>query len=111
LEIERPAEFAKVWEPQHKLLTKILTACSRAGLVRKDLSPAQLTTLLNSTLTSLAQIGVFHVGNRGADLTEDHMWAWCLQAVSEPVVVKEKAARTRTPARSATSRRAKNLTG
>ncbi|MDT5137294.1 MAG: hypothetical protein QOD58_1556 [Mycobacterium sp.] len=111
LEIERPAEFAKVWEPQHKLLTKILTACSRAGLVRKDLTPAQLTTLLNSTLTSLAQIGVFHAGNRGADLSEDDMWAWCRQAVSQPIEVKQKTVRTATPARPATTRRTKNLTG
>jgi AcrR family transcriptional regulator len=98
LEIERPAEFAKVWEP-------------RAGLVRKDLTPAQLTTLLNSTLTSLAQIGVFHAGNRGADLSEDDMWAWCRQAVSQPIEVKQKTVRTATPARPATTRRTKNLTG
>ena len=64
LEIERPADFAKIWEPHQKLLTKILTACSRAGLVRKDMTPAQLTTLLNSTLIALAQIGVFHLGSR-----------------------------------------------
>ena len=31
LEIERPADFAKIWEPHQKLLTKILTSCSRAG--------------------------------------------------------------------------------
>lgn len=110
LEIERPDDFAKVWEPQQKLLTKILTSCSRAGLVRKDLSPAQLTTLLNSTLTALAQIGVFQVGTRGAELTEDDMWAWCRQAVSPPeAVTKPKAARAKATGRSAGAR--KKLTG
>lgn len=39
LEIERPDDFAKVWEPHLKLLTKILTSCARAGLVRTDLTP------------------------------------------------------------------------
>ncbi|EHI10514.1 TetR/AcrR family transcriptional regulator [Mycolicibacterium thermoresistibile] len=99
LEIERPADFAKVWEPQQKLLTKILTACSKAGLVRTDLTPAQLTTLLNSTLTALAQIGVFGGDTRGAELTEDDMWAWCKQAVSPPAQAeKPKAARSKTAA-------------
>lgn len=109
LEIERPDEFAKVWEPQLKLLTKILTSCSRAGLVRKDLSPAQLTTLLNATLTSLAQIGVFNVGSRGADLTEDDMWAWCKQAVSPPAATKPKPAKARGTQRASSAR--KKLTG
>jgi AcrR family transcriptional regulator len=114
LEIERPAEFAKVWEPQQKLLTKILTSCSRAGLIRKDLTPAQLTTLMNATLTSLAQIGVFNVGTGGADLSEDDMWAWCRQAVSPPdTAAKPKASKAGASGRStgrSTSAR-KKLTG
>src|SRR5581483_729483 len=105
LEIERPADFAKVWEPLQKLLTRILTDCSRAGLVRKDLSPAQLTALLNATLTSLAQIGVFQVGTRGANLTEDDMWAWCRQAVSPPAVDKTKTGTAKTTRRPASGRR------
>src|SRR4029078_8614629 len=91
LEIERPADFAKIWEPHQKLLTKILTSCSRAGLVRKDLTPAQLTTLLNSTLSALAQIGVFHLGVKGAELTEDQLWAWCLQALTPPAAAKPRS--------------------
>lgn len=63
-------------------MTKILTACARDGLVRDDLTPAQLTTLLNTTLTALAQIGVFHLGGKSTKLTEDQLWAWCKQAVS-----------------------------
>ena len=39
LEIERPDDFAKVWEPHLKLLTKIITSCSRAGLVRDGPDP------------------------------------------------------------------------
>ena len=93
LEIERPADFAKIWEPHQKLLTKILTACSRAGLVRKDMTPAQLTTLLNSTLIALAQIGVFHLGVKGAELTEDQLWAWCLQALTPPAGAKTQGHR------------------
>ncbi|ORW01230.1 TetR/AcrR family transcriptional regulator [Mycobacterium kyorinense] len=112
LEIERPADFAKIWEPHQKLLTKILTTCARAGLVRKDLTPTQLTTLLNSTLTSLAQIGVFQVGSRGADLSEDDMWAWCKQAVSPPAAsTKPKAVRAKTTQRQSSTRRVKKLTG
>jgi AcrR family transcriptional regulator len=113
LEIERPADFAKIWEPHHKLLTKILTACSRAGLVRKDLTPAQLTTLLNSTLTSLAQIGVFHLGGKGAELTEDQLWAWCSQAISPPTDAKPKTLRAKAAAapKAPAARGVKKLTG
>lgn len=111
LEIERPADFAKIWEPHQKLLTKIVTACSRAGLVRNDLTPAQLSTLLNSTLTALAQIGVFHLGVKGAELTEAQLWAWCKQAVSPPVDEKPKPARARTTTRATPARKSTKLTG
>jgi AcrR family transcriptional regulator len=109
LEIERPEDFAKVWEPHLRLLTKILTACARAGLVRNDLTPAQLTTLLNTTLTALAQIGVFNLGGAGTKLNEDQLWAWCKQAVSPPDEVAKPA--TKTNARRPTAGRSKKLTG
>jgi AcrR family transcriptional regulator len=105
LEIERPADYAKIWDPHQKLLTKVLTACSRAGLVRNDLTPKQLSTLLNSTLIALAQIGVLDLGVKNAVLTEDQLWAWCKQALTSPPAVKvvkttpAKAAPRRTPAR------------
>jgi len=111
LEIERPADFAKVWEPHLKLLTRILTSCTRAGLVRTDLTPAQLTTLLNTTLTALAQIGVFHLGGKGSKLSEDQLWAWCKQAVTPPVADnKARPARKAAP-RTTSGRRVKKLTG
>ncbi|OBG91871.1 TetR family transcriptional regulator [Mycobacterium sp. E3251] len=112
LEIERPDDFAKVWEPHQKLLTKIITSCARAGLVRTDMTPAQLTTLLNTTLTALAQIGVFHLGGgKGPKLTEDQLWAWCKQAVTPPIAgVKARPARKAGP-RTAPTRRVKKLTG
>ena len=111
LEIERPADFAKIWEPHQKLLTKIITSCSRAGLIRNDLTPAQLTTLLNSTLTALAQIGVFHLGVKGAELSEDQLWAWCRQALMPPEDAKPRATRTKSPSRTSGVRRAKQSTG
>ncbi|BBX03715.1 TetR family transcriptional regulator [Mycolicibacterium moriokaense] len=111
LEIERPADFAKIWEPHQKLLTKILTSCSRAGLVRKDMTPAQLTTLLNSTLIALAQIGVFHLGVKGAELSEDQLWAWCKQALTPPTDSKPKAVAAKTPAKRSTARKPRKLTG
>ena len=111
LEIERPDDFAKVWEPHLKLLTKILTSCARAGLVRTDLTPVQLTTLLNTTLTALAQIGVFHLGGKSPRLTEDQLWAWCKQAVTPPVAdAKVKPVRKAAP-RAVSGRRTKKLTG
>jgi AcrR family transcriptional regulator len=111
LEIERPDDFAKIWEPHQKLLIKLLTACSRAGLVRKDLTPVQLTTLLHSTLTALAQIGVFHLGVKGAKLTENELWAWCRQAITPPVDAKPKALRAKAAPKAASTRRVKKLTG
>ncbi|KUI04870.1 TetR/AcrR family transcriptional regulator [Mycobacterium sp. IS-3022] len=111
LEIERPADFAKIWEPHQKLLTKILTSCSRAGLVRKDMTPAQLTTLLNSTLIALAQIGVFHLGVKGAELSEDQLWAWCLQALTPPASGPKKAIAAKTAPRRRGARKPKDLTG
>lgn len=108
LEIERPADFAKVWEPHQKLLTKIITSCARAGLVRTDLTPTQLTTLLNTTLTALAQIGVFHLGGKETKLTEDQLWAWCRQAVSPPAAdTKPKPAR-KSATRATSTRRTKS---
>lgn len=109
LEIERPTDFAKIWEPHQKLLTKILTSCSRAGLVRMDLTPAQLTTLLNSTLTALAQIGVFHLGIKGAELTEDQLWAWCKQAVSPLAEDKPKPAPAKRTSRANATRKPSKL--
>lgn len=111
LEIERPADFAKVWEPHLKLLTKVITACARAGLVRDDLTPAQLTTLLNTTLTALAQIGVFHLGGKGSKLTEDQLWAWCKQAISPPKAEARPRAPRKATAPATTPRRARKLTG
>jgi AcrR family transcriptional regulator len=112
LEIERPADFAKIWEPHQKLLTKILTSCSRAGLVRKDMTPTQLTTLLNSTLIALAQIGVFHLGVKGAELAEDQLWAWCKQALTPPAgTTKPKAVAAKRAAKRTTSRKPRKLTG
>lgn len=111
LEIERPDDFAKVWEPHLRLLTKIITSCARAGLVRTDLTPAQLTTLLNTTLTALAQIGVFHLGGKGSKLTEDQLWAWCKQAVTPPAgETKDGPARKAAP-RGRSARKVKKLTG
>ena len=111
LEIERPDDFAKVWEPHLKLLTKIITSCARAGLVRTDMTPAQLTTLLNTTLTALAQIGVFHLGGKGSRLTEDQLWAWCKQAITPPAAAtKARPARKAAP-RATSARRVKKLTG
>lgn len=81
LEIERPTDFTKAWEPQQKLLTRILTDCAEAGLVRTDMTPTQLAVLVSSTLTALAQIGVFDVGATAAPLTEQQLWSWCRQAV------------------------------
>ena len=108
LEIERPDDFAKVWEPHLKLLTKIITSCARAGLVRTDMTPAQLTTLLNTTLTALAQIGVFHLGGKGSKLTEDQLWAWCKQAVTPPITgIKARPARKVAP-RATSARRVRS---
>lgn len=111
LEINRPADFAKVWEPHLKLLTKIITSCARAGLVRNDLTPQQLTTLLNTTLTALAQIGVFHLGGKGSKLTEDQLWAWCKQAVSPPAPDASAKPPRKATARTAAPRRVRKLTG
>jgi AcrR family transcriptional regulator len=105
LEIERPADFALVWEPHLRLLTKIITSCSRAGLVRRDLTPAQLTTLLNTTLTALAQIGVFHLGGKGSKLTEDQLWAWCKQAVTPPDTDSKATPARKTAPRATSPRR------
>jgi AcrR family transcriptional regulator len=100
LEIERPADFAKVWEPQQKLLKEILTACRRAGLLRKDLTLAQLTPALFGTLSALAQVGLSTAGPKGSVLSEDNAWAWCKQAICAPAVeTKPKAVRARGPRR------------
>ena len=98
LEIDRPADFDKFWQPQLRLLTQILTDCIKARVVRNDLSAAQLTMLLNSTLQSLSQIGIVHTRIEGGDLSEDEMWSWCLHAVS-PLSGVDSAMSRRSPAR------------
>ena len=79
--------------------------------MRKDLTPTQLTTLLNSTLIALAQIGVFHLGVKGAEMTEDQLWAWCLQALTPPTEAKPKSAAAKAAPRRTTARKPKKLTG
>ena len=81
LEMDHPEAFAKVWEPHRKLLTEILTACSEAGLIRKDLSLQQLTSLLGYTMTSFGQFNALHEGMEGTSLTEGVVWSWCRQAI------------------------------
>ncbi|MCV7151538.1 TetR/AcrR family transcriptional regulator [Mycolicibacterium pyrenivorans] len=106
LALERPADFEKVWEPHQKLLKRILTSCSRAGLVRKDLSIAQLTVLMTATLTSLGQFSMLHTGPN-VELTLDDIWAWCRQSVAAPVgaaTSKPSPARRRTAAAPKTTR-------
>ena len=97
LEIERPSEFSKVWEPHRKLLKRILTACARAGLVRKDLTAEQLTTLMTSTLTALGQFSMLHPGPDNL-LAEDDIWSWCLHAVTPRIgAVESKSSPARAP--------------
>lgn len=82
LELERPEEFSKVWEPQRQLLTDILTSCAEANLIRTDLTVKQLTSLLGSTLTSLGQYNALHGGVEQTSLDEDVVWSWCAGAIS-----------------------------
>jgi hypothetical protein len=73
-----------------------------------------LTTLLNSTLIALAQIGVFHLGVKGAELKEDQLWAWCLQALTPPTGARAKpvkAIAAKAASRSTAARKPKKLTG
>jgi AcrR family transcriptional regulator len=82
LELENPEAFAKVWEPHRQLLQEILTACSRAGLIRRDLTVRQLTSLLGSTMTSLGQYNALHGGMEETCLTEEVVWSWCRKAIA-----------------------------
>jgi len=70
-----------------------------------------LATLLNSTLTALAQIGVFHLGVKGAEMTEDQLWAWCRGALVPPADAKPKTVRAKAAPRSTAPRRPRKLTG
>jgi hypothetical protein len=80
--LEQPEAFAKVWEPHRQLLQEILTACSRAGLIRRDLTVRQLTSLLGSTMTSLGQYNALHGGMDETGLTEEVVWSWCRKAIA-----------------------------
>lgn len=101
LEIDRPADFVKSFEPQLELLTEILTACAKIGAVRNDLEPSQLALLLSSTLMSLAQMGVLHADLQHAELDGDAVWSWCRQAVgaAEPAKTRVYAAKSGTQPR------------
>ncbi len=81
LELNNPEAFAKLWEPHRQLLTKILSDCADAGLIRDDLTLPQLTSLLGYTLTSFGQFNALHEGLDGASLTEEVVWSWCRQAI------------------------------
>jgi AcrR family transcriptional regulator len=84
LEVEHPEAFAKVWQPHRKLLTEILTECSEAGLIRRDLTLDQLTSMLGYTMTSFGQFNALHEDADGAGLNEDAVWSWCRQALAPP---------------------------
>jgi AcrR family transcriptional regulator len=84
LAADRPADFKKALEPELALLRELVEAAVAAEVVRADLSPAQITELLSSTLMSIAQIGMFGISAAGSELSPEEVWAWCHGAIVPP---------------------------
>lgn len=84
LAVDRPADFRKALDPQFALLHELVQDGIDDGAVRDDLSAAQITNLLSSTLMAVAQVGMFGTATPGEDLSPQDVWAWCRNAVLAP---------------------------
>jgi AcrR family transcriptional regulator len=84
LAVDRPADYREALQPQFTLLQELIQGGVDANVVRDDLSAAQVTDLLSSTLMAVAQIGMFGTATPGEDLSPQDVWAWCRSAVLPP---------------------------
>jgi AcrR family transcriptional regulator len=83
LALDRPDDYARATSPQVELLETVIRHGVAAGLFRTDIPTNALAHLVNSTLVSFAQTDVFDIQS-GAEVSPDHVWAWCETAVRPP---------------------------
>lgn len=84
LALDRPDDYVRATAPQIELVESIIRHGVDAGVFRTDIPTGALAQLVNSTLVSFAQTDVFDM-QTGAELTPEHVWAWCETAVRPPV--------------------------
>jgi AcrR family transcriptional regulator len=83
LALDRPDDYARATSPQVELIQSIIEHGVSTGVFRKDLPASALAQLVNATLVSFAQGDVFDM-KAGAEVSPDHIWAWCETAVRPP---------------------------
>jgi AcrR family transcriptional regulator len=83
LALDRPDDYARATSPQVELVETIIKHGVETGAFRKDLPTNAIAQLVNATLVQFAQTDVFDV-HAGADVSPDHIWAWCETAVRPP---------------------------
>ena len=80
----RPAEFARILQPLHDLLSDIVTAGARAGVFRTDIEPSTLALLMMQTLVAEGQtfaLGI-HLGDQG--LTTENLFRYFTHGLVGP---------------------------
>lgn len=83
LALDRPDDYMRATSPQIALVESIIKHGVASGVFRTDIPTKVLAQLVNSTLVSFAQTDVFDMKS-GAEVTPEHVWAWCETAVRPP---------------------------
>lgn len=83
LALDRPDDYARATSPQVELVETMIKHGVGAEVFRTDIPTNALAQLVNSTLVSFAQTDVFDM-QTGAQVSPDHIWAWCETAVRPP---------------------------
>lgn len=78
-----PEAYARALQPQIAMMTQLIEEGVEAGVYRTDMDPTNMALLLNTTMVSIAQMGILHV-HAGTPLDARQVAAWCRSALMNP---------------------------
>lgn len=81
LAVSDPASYERTSAPQIELFTPVIEQGVASGAFRADLDPRYMAMLINTTLVSIVEMGIFHIEYSGEPLTDDHVVSWCTAAL------------------------------
>ena len=84
LAVSDPSSFERASAPQIELFTPIIEQGVATGAFRADLDPRYMAILINTTLVSIVEMGIFHIEYSGEPLTDDQVVSWCSAALVAP---------------------------
>lgn len=81
LAVSDPTSFERASAPQIELFIPVIEEGVASGVFRADLDPRYMATLINTTLVSIVEMGIFHIEHAGEPLTDNHVVSWCSAAL------------------------------